>query len=560
MRQSEAGEVNVALLNHLERFALELAAQHGEGAVRRVACDCARELCSADAVALRVIDRGAADTATGDASREPRLAKGNASAAGRCQSTITVPLLANDVVIGVLEAVRGETSACFERRELDLLARFALHVAAALEHAQIEADLTRAQTTLRGINDDLEARVQERTEVISRGKREWESTFDAIADPVVVLDGHTVRRANGRYKVVSGDRPWTELVGRRCHEVFAGRSSPCENCPLLTTGLASTVRIGESLYHANAYRMAGENAWVVHYRDITEQRQLAERLRQAEQIAAVGQLASGVAHEINNPLSFIISNLSTLREVMSEVLQPAAIAAATHTARALADGTVGKPEAQLQARARSSVGDALEIVGDSLIGAGRITEVVKSLRELKSQEMGRPEPVDVNQSVRRALTRVMGDASGVQLSLAATGKVRVAAAQLDLAIEHVLRNARQATTRSDAVTVATSDEPAATVLKIVDRGCGIPAEHLRHVFEPFFTTRQVGSGRGLGLTVTWGVVKQHGGDITIQSEVGVGTTVTMTFPHEPRAPATEVRVGRYAERPSGLYQVPDTSD
>jgi len=533
-------EVNVELLRHLDRFALEIASQATEAELLQTACDCARQLCDADATALFLVDRASGALAPGVAtsggaeaqlslgsaargvlaSRQPALADGVPLSGGAgAASTIAVPLMARDAAVGVLGVVRAAGRARFEARELALLGRFAPHVAAALQHLHTEADLRRAQSALLQVNGALEARVQERTALISRGKREWEATFDAIADPVVVLDDRTVRRANRRYKVVAGDRPWTELVGRQCHQVLAGRSSPCEGCPLLTAELASDVRVGEALYQASAYRLAGDNAWVVYYRDITEPRRLTERLRQAERLAAVGQLASGAAHEINNPLSLVISNLTTLRDAVSGA-------------------------------------EAQGIINESLRGAGRIADVVKSLRELKGQELGRAEPIDVNQVVRRAVQRVLGEASGARLALAAVEKVRVAPAQLDLAVEHVVRNAQQATRRGDEIRVATYDAPAATVIEVVDLGCGIPAEHLPHVFEPFFTTRQVGSGRGLGLTVTWGVVKRHGGEVTVRSEVGAGTTVTMTFPREARAAASEVRVGRYAEQESGLFRVP----
>lgn len=543
MSHPEASEMNVELLKHLDRFALEIASQGTEAELRQTACDCARQLCDAGATALFLVDRASgalaagATTSGGDeahlwlrgaaaravASRQPAIAALDQAAGPEAGgSAIMVPLLARDTVVGVLAAVRPAGRPPFERGEVALLGHFAPHVAAALRHLHTEADLRRAQDTLIQVNGDLEARVQERTALISRGKREWEATFDAIADPVVVLDEHLVRRANRRYKLVSGDRPWTELLGRPCHQVLAGRKTPCEGCPLLSVDRAGEVRVGEALYHASAYRLAGDGAWVVYYRDITEQRRLTERLRQAERLAAVGQLASGAAHEINNPLALVISNLTTLRE-------------ASHGA------------------------DAARILDESLLGAGRIADVVKSLRELKGQEVGRAEPIDVNEAARRTAARVLGENSGVRLALAATQKVRVSPAQLELALEHVLRNARQAVTRGDEIRVAAYDAPAATVIEVVDLGCGIPADHLPHVFEPFFTTRNVGSGRGLGLTVAWGVVKRHGGEVTIHSEVGAGTTVTMTFPHEGRAAPGEVKVGRYAERESGLFQVPTAS-
>ena len=161
--------------------------------------------------------------------------------------------------------------------------------------------------------------------------------------------------------------------------------------------------------------------------------------------------------------------------------------------------------------------------------------------------MERAEATALEGPVSRALRAELGEAAGgVRLELAARARARVSPLHLDQALGHVLRNARQATGGGHGITVRTRDEESAVLLEVEDEGCGIPAEHLHRVFEPFFTTRGVGGGIGLGLTAAYGIVQRNGGTIELRSTPGRGTTVSIRLPRAGEAEAADPQATRRA--------------
>ncbi len=223
-------------------------------------------------------------------------------------SVIAVPLLHRGECLGVLEAVRSAAEAPFEERYLKRLIDLAPHVVIAVRQAQVDEKLRAAHTELIAINAGLEEKVNQRTQMLSRAKREWERTFDAINDPIALQDGFVIRRANLAWSRAVGV-PITQVPGRKCHELIADRSTPCPNCPLLK-GRGTHDLTAEIDSHRSTFRFSGfwlsddanDASVVVQYRDVTIQKQLEEKAREGERLIAVGQLADGAAHEINNPI------------------------------------------------------------------------------------------------------------------------------------------------------------------------------------------------------------------------------------------------------------------
>jgi C4-dicarboxylate-specific signal transduction histidine kinase len=366
---------------------------------------------------------------------------------------------------------------------------------------------------------ELEQRIAERTQQIARAKREWEGTFDAIRDPIAMQDGFVIRRANLEYSRRAG-LPIREVIGKKCHQVLAGRDDPCPGCPLLAaTNPQSELQIKDARFQVSAFPMSFESErWsaVLSYRDVTLQRALEEQLKETERLASLGQLASGAAHEINNPLGFLISNISTLKNELSE-------------------------------SGASGAGEWAEMLNDALDGARRIADIVKHLRVLSGTGAQARGLARLDDIVKRAVLAVAGKDHRVTLALSSSGDIETAAAPLQEALEHVVRNARQAVDDDIAVSVSTRDEADDVVVRVVDLGVGIPPEVLPHVFEPFFTTRSVGQGTGLGLTATWGIVQQLNGTIRIASAPGQGTAVEVKLPRRSRGTeGAGVGRGRYA--------------
>ncbi len=533
----------------VSRFAQSIATQLDLPHVIGEAMRRTRELCDADGASLLLIDHATGelcfDTVEGgaggtmqqirlkpgqgvagkvalgakpmlvqDAKTHPDVERSlDASTGFTTASLVAVPLLFSGDVVGVLEAVRGEGRPPFEEAHLRRLCDLAPHVTIAVHNAQITSQLKETQAQVMSANAGLERKVQERTQQIARGKREWERTFDAINEPIAIVDNFVVRRANLAYARKVG-LSITQIPGKSCHKLLAGRDTPCEGCPLLTQEkeLSGEVNLKDRAYVLSGFRMGvedAEDAVVVHYRDVSGQRVLERRLRETERLAAVGQLASGAAHEINNPLGFLTSNLRSLLSHLKELEE-----------LTLPAGEV-----------RTLLDESAEMISESLEGARRVGEIVRGLRELAKLEIGRTELTPVNPSVTRAVRAEFGgDMAGVETFLGSAALVALPPLQLDQVLGHLLRNARQAVGTQGRVRIRTSDVADEVRIEIEDEGCGIPKDIQHRIFEPFFTTRGVGKGIGLGLTAAYGIVKRHFGEIEVRSVAGKGSVFTVRLP------------------------------
>ncbi len=276
-----------------------------------------------------------------------------------------------------------------------------------------------------------------------------------------------------------------------------------------------------------------DNRVVIHYRDVTKTRALEERLRESERLAALGQLASGAAHEINNSLGFLTSNLQNLKYCLEELRMNATLATkALELMRGNQQTEALRALEEIQyLEGESSAGDGLEMINESLEGARRVGDIVRGLRELSRQEIGRGDPCCVNAAVTRVVRSEFGEhAPHVILDLQAKLRAEIQPLHMDQALGHILRNAKQAVTDTQKVIVRTANTDTEVIVQVEDEGCGIPPENLRRIFEPFFTTRGVGKGIGLGLTAAYGIVKRNGGWIDVTSVAGRGTTLTVRLP------------------------------
>jgi signal transduction histidine kinase len=219
---------------------------------------------------------------------------------------------------------------------------------------------------------------------------------------------------------------------------------------------------------------------------------------EALQVVALGELAAGAAHEINNPLSFLSSNLHTLRHLAREEKLPL---------------------------------DVSEIVDECLIGAQRIADIVKSLGELAQREHTQTEPCDISTAVYRAVKTEVHVKSQLNCALEPHLCADISPLQLDQLLRHVVRNARQATTDQENIHVATWAKGGDVFIQIRDEGEGIRPEHLGRLFEPFFTTRRESRCVGLGLTAAYGIARRASGSITAESAgSGAGACFTIRLP------------------------------
>jgi signal transduction histidine kinase len=240
------------------------------------------------------------------------------------------------------------------------------------------------------------------------------------------------------------------------------------------------------------------------------------QLYQSEKMAAVGQLAAGIAHEINTPIGFIRSNLHTAldyREQLADALRGAGCADGADLAFVL--------------------DDLRDLLKESIEGTDRVGRIVAALKDFSHVDRAAMAPTDLNEiirSVREVLAPEVAGRVDIALELDPLPAVRCHVANMGQVFYNLLLNAVQAVEETGVVRVRSTVRNDCVMVTIEDDGVGIAPEHLARVHEPFFTTREVGKGTGLGITVSDDIVQAHGGDIRIDSTLGRGTCVTVKLP------------------------------
>lgn len=265
---------------------------------------------------------------------------------------------------------------------------------------------------------------------------------------------------------------------------------------------------------------------------------LQSQLLQQEKMSSIGQLAAGVAHEINNPMGFIMSNLNTLRKYLDRLqgfittqqsaLQNVAVEPST------AMNALHAMESERAARKIDFVlADAESLLAESLDGAERVKRIVQDLKGFSRIDEAESKMADINAGLESTVNIVWNEIKYKAVVHKEYGNIPLTKCypgQLNQVFMNILINAAQAIPDSGAIGIRTWSEQGWIFVAISDTGAGIPAEKTGRIFEPFYTTKEVGKGTGLGLSIAYDIVKKHGGDIAVQSEMGKGTTFTVTIP------------------------------
>ncbi|MBI2340326.1 MAG: PAS domain-containing protein [Deltaproteobacteria bacterium] len=370
----------------------------------------------------------------------------------------------------------------------------------------------RTSVSLQKILCDQEKKIGELktlVETISRGKYMWESTFDAITDPVMIVSrGYVIQRVN-RAAAKEAKMDVRDLIGKTCYEDLAGLSSPCRGCPLNLTlkersshsfTLDPFVKSGRQ-HHVNAYPTpAGEDQVVLHYRDVTEEKELERQLVHSEKMAALGMLAGGVAHEINNPLGGILAFVQLIRRQLG----------------------VG----------HAASGDLKEIEESAL----RCKQIVEDLLDFSRQQKDDGKgAVSLSECLQKIMPLIRMQARANRIEIVeefeeGRGRVLGSFHKLQQVFLNLITNAYHAMPRGGRLALKTGSAEGQVHAEISDTGEGIPPEHLDRIFDPYFTTKKRGEGTGLGLSISYGIVRDHSGTISVKSAPGKGTTFTVSFP------------------------------
>lgn len=419
------------------------------------------------------------------------------------QNMLAIPLSIRGKPLGVLAAY-NKPGMPFTDVDRDLLSSLGGAISRAIENAM------------------LFHRVRARQQDLEQSRNQLQAVMDGILNPIYTINRAWELVAVNRQKAAELDHRPETVLGRPCFAALFGRESPCDHCRVAETFADRQARqwsvspVGDDLlpqaWDIHAYPLpgtpAGQAQAVIVWQDRTEERRLENSLMQAGKLAAIGQLAAGVAHEINNPLTAINANAEMLKMFIP-------------------------PE-----------DENYESV-DLIARAGeRAANVVHNLLDFARQNQYAFEEGQVNHSLQQAITLVTYQLQTANITISyrpADGLpvIRASWEHLKTVWLNLLINARDALDGRPAghpdparIEVETRLDPEATTVQVLirDNGMGMSDRQMAHIFEPFYTTKAPGRGTGLGLATSHRVIEQHGGQVDVVSRPGEGTTFIIHLP------------------------------
>ena len=437
-------------------------------------------------------------------------------------------------------------------------------------------DVSQRRRTEDELTRRLERMVAARSAELAGHARMMDAFVDNAPMGVVQADRHRVRRSNRRMAEIFGPAP-PQGNGLDAREFYLD----AEDLAVLQRAAHHRLNLGEPVHHEmwmhhadgrklwvqlNAFRvdMADPDLatwWMV--QDRTEVRtaqealhqrfeelqatnqkleQAQNQLLQQDKMASIGQLAAGVAHEINNPVGFVSSNLHTLRQYVESLLSLV-------DAQARAGAAPG--DAALQAELRR-IEDQVELdylkedlpqlLDESADGLARVKKIVQDLKDFSRVDQSDWQQTDLNAGLESTLNVVRNEVkykAEVVKQLGTLPLVTCLAGQLNQVFMNLIVNASHAIAERGTITLSSGAQHGWAWVQVNDSGCGMTEEVRRRVFEPFFTTKEVGKGTGLGLSLSFSIIKRHGGQIQVRSTPGLGSAFRVWVPvGGPQAPGT----------------------
>lgn len=365
------------------------------------------------------------------------------------------------------------------------------------------------------------------TEECYQKREKLRTFFNAIADTIVVVDKD--------YEISMSNKDEIGDEGK-CYKKVFGLDKPCEECPAVETFAQTKDYMIERPHNEKTYRLKShpilgkddkaERVLEV-CSDITNQKIMEAQLMQSYKLASLGKLVAGVAHEINNPNTFILGNLKIVQESLQDIFP---ILEEYHQKKK--DLKIARLDYEVF-KENISV-----LVNDMINGANRTKKIVGDLRNFAKKDDGAlTDQVDLNDIIKNNLTltrKHVKKFAQLEVDLKEnlptfTGSIN----KLEQVLLNLTINASEAIESGEGlIKIKTDyDEQSKEVLLIVsDNGCGMSEATLKNIFDPFFTTKRDKGGIGLGLSITYGIIKDHNGRINVTSKVGSGTTFTIRIP------------------------------
>jgi signal transduction histidine kinase len=254
-------------------------------------------------------------------------------------------------------------------------------------------------------------------------------------------------------------------------------------------------------------------------------KEIKSQLIQSEKMASIGTISAGIAHEINNPLSFVMTNSEVLKEYLVNVFD---------YIKALENASLTSDELEAKKKNIDYVMEDIPmLMNESLEGINRIRTIVNGLRTFSRADDGELKEIHLKNCIDTSLKLVSNELKHkckIHTSFAETSTTKGSDGQIIQVLTNLLVNSAQAIADFGEINIKTWEDDSFVYASIQDNGKGISNDDLRQLFTPFFTTKPTGQGTGLGLSISYGIIKKHKGDISVVSQIGVGTTFTIKLP------------------------------
>lgn len=264
-----------------------------------------------------------------------------------------------------------------------------------------------------------------------------------------------------------------------------------------------------------------------------ELKQAQQQLLQSEKMASIGQLAAGVAHEINNPIGYVNSNFGALNDYVNDLLKLIDAYKAYEVAHPEIEELKVVRELERSIDIAFVRKDVVGLLEESAEGIKRVRKIVRDLREFSHVSEENMKPVDLTVGIESTLNIARNETkykAEVVKRFGQIPQVECVPSQINQVFMNLIVNAAQAIEERGTITITTRDEPGSVIVEVSDTGPGIAPEILGRIFEPFFTTKDVGKGTGLGLSLSYSIIENHHGSIEVESELGKGTTFRIRLP------------------------------
>jgi PAS domain S-box-containing protein len=422
------------------------------------------------------------------------------------------------------------------------------HVRTVISHENI-TDRKKAEDNLLEINKELEISNQK----IDEDRKKLQNALDSISSlmqQVLKEKKFSVRFENPNlkkcYEIMKCNKKDCPCYGREAERCWQRAGTYCggniqgdfvkkygcrPDCPVF----ASCTK--DPIYQLGEYFNNMMHILELNNRELedaySELKSAQSTILQREKMASIGKLAAGVAHEINNPIGFVSGNLRALNKYIDKFIEFIDIQSEIIENLNIKEALQETESKRKKLKIDYMKEDIKDLIKESLDGTERVSKIVQNLKTFSRIDEASHKIADINESMESTVNIVWNELkykAEVKKEYGSIPKIKCYPQELNQVFMNLLVNASQAIEKFGEIIIKTWQDEGHIYISISDTGCGMSEEVKNRIFEPFFTTKDVGKGTGLGLSITYDIIKKHNGEITVESEVGKGSTFTVKIP------------------------------